>query len=164
MPHTWGPKAGKQFNQGAVRLEPEPPLAAQPRPVRVLFVCLGNSCRSQMAEGFALRYGHDVMEVSSAGLTPAMMVAPLTHQAMLENKGIDLGGQWPKSIFDVRGPFDIIVNISGHPLPSTIAAKQIRAWTVRDPVNDGGAVHLEVANQIESLVQQLIIEIRRRKI
>ena len=43
---------------------------------RVLFVCIGNSCRSQMAEGFARAYGSDVMAVASAGLSPATRIAP----------------------------------------------------------------------------------------
>ena len=42
---------------------------------RVLFICIGNSCRSQMAEGFARRYGDDVILPASAGLSPAFMIA-----------------------------------------------------------------------------------------
>ena len=51
---------------------------------RVLFVCIGNSCRSQMAEGFARAYGSDVMIPASAGFTPASRVAPDTIRAMAE--------------------------------------------------------------------------------
>ena len=47
---------------------------------RVLFVCIGNACRSQMAEAFARTYGSDVMIAASAGLAPAMGVAPDTMQ------------------------------------------------------------------------------------
>jgi arsenate reductase (thioredoxin) len=161
MPHTWGPKAGRRQQIGSTPQGPPPPQSAR---AQVLFVCIGNSCRSQMAEGFALLYGKDVMEVSSAGLAPAQLVAPLTRQVMLASRGIDLSAQWPKSIFNVSGPFDMIVNISGHPLPARVVAKEVRTWTVHDPVSDGEAVQLEVANQIESLVQQLILEFRNRKI
>ena len=160
MPHTWGPNAGRHLRRQETLAPPTP---AEPRKLRVLFVCVGNSCRSQMAEGFALRYGPDVMEVASAGLAPANIVAPLTAKAMLESKGIDLSAQWPKSLSDVTGAFDIIVNISGHPLPPAMNAKDVRAWTVRDPVLDDETVHLQVATQIESLVQQLILELRDRE-
>ena len=45
---------------------------------RVLFVCVCNACRSQMAEAFARVYGHDALVAASAGLTPAMAVMPDT--------------------------------------------------------------------------------------
>ncbi len=123
MPHTWGPKAGRQFHREPAAATPQPRAAAVQRR-RVLFVCIGNSCRSQMAEGFAKHYGADVMETSSAGLAPATLVAPLTRQAMLEHKHIDLSPHWPKSVFEVTGPFDIIVNLSGEPLTRSYAASQ----------------------------------------
>jgi protein-tyrosine-phosphatase len=115
-----------------------------------------------MAEGFALRYGADVMEVASAGLVPAAMVAPLTRKAMLVTKGINLEEHWPKSVFDVSGPFDLIVNMSGYPLPKGVTGKEVRSWTVQDPVAGDESVHVEVANLIETMVQQLILEIRNR--
>jgi arsenate reductase len=59
------------------------------RRYRVLFVCIGNSCRSQMAEGFAKAYGDDILAARSAGLNPCEMVSPVTVQLMAE-KGISL--------------------------------------------------------------------------
>jgi len=154
MPHTWGPKSG---------LQPVPTEASPAQRARVLFVCIGNSCRSQMAEGFALSYGKDVMEVASAGLSPAGLVWPLSRKVMLETKSIDLSEHWPKSLGEVPGPFDLIVNISGLPLPPGLKAKEVRAWAVEDPVLGDESVHIKVANQIESLVQQLILDLRQRK-
>src|SRR3954464_13235438 len=61
---------------------------------RILFVCIGNSCRSQMAEGFARAYGSDVLDIQSAGLSPASIVQPLTAQTMME-RNIRLDGQFP---------------------------------------------------------------------
>src|SRR5215216_653976 len=49
---------------------------------RVLFVCIGNSCRSQMAEGFARKYGGDCLTIQSAGLSPAAIVQDETHRTM----------------------------------------------------------------------------------
>jgi len=51
---------------------------------KVLFLCIGNSCRSQMAEGFARTYGSDVIEALSAGLAPAISVSPATIETMKE--------------------------------------------------------------------------------
>ena len=98
---------------------------------RVLFVCLGNACRSQMAEGFARAYGKDVMTPESAGLAPAMAVPIETTQTMAE-KNIDISAQFPKpvSMFP-QGHFDRVVNMSGYPMPSFPMATE---WKVRDPI------------------------------
>jgi len=131
------------------------------RHYRVLFVCIGNSCRSQMAEAFAKRYGADVMVARSAGLAPCEMVAPLTREVMLE-KGIDLDGAAPKG-FEVTGTnFDLIVNMSGRRLPGRVAA-ELREWQVEDPIWVSRERHCEIRDQIEGLVQGLVVELRRKR-
>src|SRR5438132_13276856 len=121
---------------GRPRLRGGPPRAARtPRaPVkkRVLFVCIGNSCRSQMAEGFARAYGSDVMEPHSAGLSPAAIVSPLTEKVMLE-KNVDVSQHYPKGLEGVPpGPFDLVINIPGQkmPVPQGVTVEE---WKVRDP-------------------------------
>src|SRR5213078_2561729 len=121
---------------GRPRLRGGPPRAARtPRaPVkkRVLFVCIGNSCRSQMAEGFARAYGSDVMLPASAGIAPALMVAADTRRAMKE-KNISLDDHFPKSVEQLaKARFGLIVNMSGVELPESLGA--IRTWKVRDPI------------------------------
>ena len=129
---------------------------------KVLFVCLGNSCRSQMAEGFARTYGADVMETASAGLTPATSISPLTIKVMRE-RNVDMSQVWPKSIYDVTGgPFDLIINISGYPLPVEIS-NPVRDWSVLDPISHPEKVYVEVAQQIEDLVMRLILELRQEQ-
>jgi len=127
---------------------------------RVLFVCLGNSCRSQMAEGFARQYGDDVLIAASAGITPAFSVAPDTARAMLE-KNIDLRDHFPKSIRQLgRSQFDLVVNMSGVPLPPAAGAR-IVDWDVADPIAFDYGEHCEVRDIIEGLVMRLVIELRR---
>src|SRR5947199_10683087 len=91
---------------GRPRLRGGPPRAAlTPRaPVkkRVRFVCIGNSCRTQMAEGFARAYGPDVMVARSAGLSPATVIAPLTRQALAE-RNIRTDDHLPKRLDGVSG-------------------------------------------------------------
>src|SRR3954447_322194 len=96
---------------------------------RVLFLCIGNSCRSPMAEGFARCYGSDVMEVQSAGLAPANIIQPLTKLVMQE-KNISLEGLFPKDLgsVDVRS-FDLIVNMSGNKLPESLPI-EVLEWKV----------------------------------
>ena len=131
-----------------------------PQLKRVLFVCIGNSCRSQMAEGFARVYGGDVLIPASAGLTPAMSIAPDTQRAMGE-KGIDLRDQFPKSIRHLgRSQFDVVINMSGYDLPDSVGTS-IRSWDVPDPVTMKYGEHCEVRDVIERLVMTLILELRR---
>lgn len=132
-----------------------------PEPVsrkRVLFVCLANSCRSQMAEAFARAYGADVIEAYSAGLSPAAIIQPWTLQVMLE-KNISMEGHYPKGLELMRKTvFDLVVNLSGHRLnfPKTAVVD----WAVPDPVGRNQAVYRQVAAQIEQLVMRLVLDLR----
>ncbi len=98
---------------------------------RVLFVCIGNSCRSQMAEGFARAYGADVVIPASAGVAPALGVAPDTVRAMLE-RNIDIRDHFPKTIRQLgRARFDLAVNMSGERvIPATPASA---SWSGKSP-------------------------------
>ncbi len=127
---------------------------------RVLFVCVGNACRSQMAEGFAHKYGKDVMAPYSAGLAPAMVVPEETRQTMAE-KNIDISSQFPKpvSLFP-NANFDLVVNISGYPIPRYPLAVE---WKVNDPIGGSDDLYRATRDQIEQLVMKLILELRRKK-
>ena len=125
---------------------------------RVLFVCLGNACRSQMAEGFARTYGKDVLMPESAGLAPASAIPIETRETMAE-KNIDISAQFPKpvSVFPY-GHFDRVVNMSGYPLPGFQTATE---WKVRDPIGGTPDQYRAARDQIEHLVMKLILELRR---
>ena len=133
-------------------------LALRMAAFRVLFVCVGNSCRSQMAEGFAKTYGKDVLEATSAGLFPATIVAPITIK-MMRQRGIDMQGHYPKSLHEVELPFDIVVNISGYPIPHSLG-RRIIEWKVQDPLGQKESIFQQVATQIENHVMQLVMELR----
>lgn len=131
-------------------------------PKRILFVCIGNACRSQMAEAFARAYGGDVLVASSAGLFPARALPPDTLRAMKE-KDLDLSGHVPKSVVDLDGAqFDLILNMSGFPLPP-IGGAAVREWEVPDPIVMDYKGHRAVRDQIETLVMDLIQELRQQE-
>ncbi len=132
------------------------------RKVRVLFVCVGNSCRSQMAEGFARTYGQDVIQAFSAGLAPAAFISTDTHKVMVE-KNIRLTDQFPKGLDVVRPSMvDLVVNMSGYPLPPD-DWEGVREWSIRDPIGQKEKVYREVRDEIENKVMGLILELRTRQ-
>lgn len=80
--------------------------------MKVLILCTGNSCRSQMAEGFLQSFDAD-LEVFSAGTAPAQRVHPLAVQVMLE-RGISLADHRPKSVdIFLDQPFDYVITVCG---------------------------------------------------
>ncbi|MGA7241084.1 MAG: hypothetical protein WBY44_35710 [Bryobacteraceae bacterium] len=128
---------------------------------KILFVCIGNSCRSQMAEGFARAYGSDVLIAASAGLMPASAVASDTAHAMLE-KNITLRDHFPKHIRQLgRARFDLIVNMSGVDLEA-VPGESVISWTVTDPIRETYERHCEIRDEIERLVMNLVLDLRRK--
>jgi arsenate reductase (thioredoxin) len=129
---------------------------------KIHFVCIGNCCRSQMAEGFANHYGKDVLVATSSGLAPTEIVARETIDTMLE-KNIDISQQYPKR-FDplVARAADLIVNMSGFVLPGRMAVP-IEEWTVHDPFRESMEVYMRSATQVEMKVMGLILRLRRQQ-
>lgn len=139
----------------------QPRQGGEAQRTRVLFVCVGNACRSQMAEGFARAYGQDVIVAASAGLAPAMSVATDTIRAM-EEKNIDLRHHFPKALRQLsRAQFDLIVNMSGSELPPPYDGIATRTWNVPDPIFTRYEEHRRIRDRIENLVMALILELRR---
>lgn len=104
--------------------------------LKVMFLCTGNSCRSQMAEGFARHYGKGLIEVHSAGLMPAG-VNPYAVRVMAE-LDIDISRQRSKRIDpDLMGKMDVVVTLCGHAeqlCPATPENIRRLHWPIKDPV------------------------------
>jgi arsenate reductase (thioredoxin) len=118
-----------------------------------------------MAEAFARAHGSDVLEAQSAGLAPAIAVAPLTHLIMLE-KDIDLGDFYPKEMGQIidraGGGVDLIINMSGYALQLKKPVP-VEDWDVPDPIGEAEEVFREVRDEIERRVLRLIETLRSRK-
>lgn len=98
---------------------------------RVLFLCTGNSARSQMAEGLVNHFLGDRWEAYSAGTHPTGYVHPLAVQAMAE-LGIDISGQRSKSVEEFRGErFDAVITLCDS------AAQECPVW-----LGPGRAIHM----------------------
>lgn len=126
---------------------------------RVLFVCVENACRSQMAEAFARKLGAGRVEAYSAGSRPASSVNPRTIAFMAE-RGYDLGDQAPAPLSAFEGQaFDAVVTMGcGDACPWLPAARRVD-WALPDPkaLPDDG--FRGVRDEIESRVQRLLSEL-----
>ncbi|MBA4735243.1 MAG: low molecular weight phosphatase family protein [Candidatus Thalassarchaeaceae archaeon] len=112
--------------------------------MRLLFVCVGNSCRSQMAEGIARHLGH---EAASAGTHPASQVSENALR-VLESKGIATDGLEPKSVdlFNAED-FDMVISMGcGVSCPMMRIDQD---WELDDPVGQSLAVFEATAQEIE---------------
>ena len=128
---------------------------------RALFVCYGNSCRSPIAEGLALRYGQDVMWSASAGVNPIHRVDPLGIKVM-QDRNIDISNAFPKSLGEVDLPqFDLLVNMSGEKLPGLRVPTE--DWNVPDPIGRGEEDFRKTADLLEQMVMRLILQIRLKQ-
>ncbi len=133
-------------------------------PARVLFVCVGNSCRSQMAEGFARARHDDLMEAESAGVQPAAIVQPETIDSMAR-AGISLGGQFPKKLSELDcSSIDLVVNMSSLSILEAMPGfKGLNLmWAVEDPIGKSDKVYVKVRDRIEGLVDDLAQTLRNR--
>jgi len=129
---------------------------------KVMFLCTGNSCRSQMAEGFAKEYGKGVIEAYSAGLKPAG-VNPRAV-AVMKEIGIDISHQKSKAIDEKRlKQMDVIVTLCGHAeamWPMTPPEIKKIHWPIDDPVGATGTEE-EIMNAFRKARDEIKGEIVR---
>lgn len=127
-----------------------------PRPIRVLFLCIGNMCRSPMAEGFARSIGGASLEVWSAGFAPSGRVSALAIDVMRE-RGIDISSQHSKGIDEVPvAEMDWIISlgeVSARVAAGPQFAGRLEDWHVRDPIGDTEEIYREVRDDIERQVR-----------
>ena len=122
----------------------------------ILFVCVGNACRSQMAEGFARYYGPQDLVVYSAGSAPLGFVVGEAIEVMRE-KGIDISRRHSKGLEEIPDlEFDVAVLMGcGDACPMARARQKIE-WEIPDPVGEPVAVFRKTRNLIERKVQRLL--------
>lgn len=134
-----------------------------PPRLRVLFACVGNSARSQMAQGFAESYGKGRVEARSGGSKPLGHVLPEAVEAMRE-VGIDIS-QNPSRGFDeawVRDRCDLVVTMGcGDDACPAFAGKEMADWALEDPKGKPLGEFRKVRDEIE---RRVILLLRSRGI
>ena len=130
-----------------------------PRLPQMLFVCVENSCRSQMAEGFARAVGAGQVAAASAGSRPSGQVNPRAIQFMIE-RGIDLSPHASKGLADLppEVTWDYVVTMGCGDACPFVPARARLDWDLPDPkhLDDAGFRH--VRDRIEQLVTDLIAQ------
>ena len=126
--------------------------------MRILFVCYGNSCRSQMAEALANQLGNGKVKAFSAGTHPLGVISFDTRAALGE-KGITLAGHWSKGLQDVPvSEMDVVVEMGFGvkcKLPADFKGQLIK-WQIPDPFSLGLEYFRDVRDLIESEVRRLL--------
>lgn len=124
----------------------------------LLFVCIGNACRSQMAEGFARHFGNNGLVVYSAGSHPAGFVAREAIDGMKE-KGIDISKHYSKGTDELPiDEFDTVVTLGyGITCPDITAKKKVE-WEIPDPIGHGMEFFRQVRDELEKKIQDLLKE------
>jgi len=125
-------------------------------PTRVLFVCVENACRSQMAEAFARHYGRERIEAFSAGSKPRDQVDPKAI-AVLEEQGLTTQGQRSKSLAELpKTTWDVVVSMGCGEDCAVVPAKKRLDWQIPDPAHQPLEVYRHVRDLIEEQVKRLI--------
>jgi arsenate reductase (thioredoxin) len=139
--------------------------ASLPR-VRILFVCIGNSCRSPMAESIALRDAADLFECASAGLNALGVVQKQTLQT-LETNGYPTDGLYSKPILnDAWADADLVINMSGYPRERAFARDywhKVEDWNVEDPYGSDPKEYQRVFEDIRNRIETLAARLREHE-
>jgi len=132
--------------------------------VKVLFICIGNSCRSPMAEAIARRDAADVIEATSAGLSPFGEVASMT-KSTLEANGYSTQGLDSKVIAPALWDgADLVINMSGRAREKVFHAwEKVEDWKVEDPYGANAAQYQRIFEEIESRIRELAEKLRRQR-
>ncbi|MEI8190643.1 MAG: arsenate reductase ArsC [candidate division NC10 bacterium] len=133
-------------------------------PLKVLFVCTGNSARSQMAEGFARHFGQGRVEAYSAGMAPSTLHPHAVR--VMQEKGLDISAQQIKAFdWDLARRMDVVVTVCGNANETcpVLPPKVMRLhWPLEDPAAAQGseetirATFRKIRDQIEAQVRGLV--------
>lgn len=125
---------------------------------RVLFVCIENANRSQMAEAFAHIHGGDGVEALSAGSAPSGVINPKAIRFMSE-LGYDLTRHASRSLDEIDGEFDAVVTMGCGDNCPWVPAKRREDWALPDPKHMDDANYRAVRDEIEMRVKHLLAEL-----
>ncbi|WP_370187845.1 low molecular weight phosphatase family protein [Aeromicrobium sp.] len=126
----------------------------------VLFVCVHNAGRSQMAAGFLKELSAGSIEVLSAGSMPGDQINPVAVEAMAE-VGIDIAGEQPKKLStEAVQASDVVITMGCGDECPYFPGKRYEDWELTDPAGKGIETVREVRDEIKSRIESLIESLR----
>ena len=130
---------------------------------KLAFVCVHNSCRSQMAECWAKELGSDIFEVYSAGTEEYHEVKPLAVEVMKE-AGVDISNHKPKLLSDIPYELDILITMGCNVVCPFVPNKFMQDWGLDDP--SGGPIdgYRTTRDIIKQKVEELIEKVNSKEI
>ena len=133
-------------------------LAADRKP-SVLFVCVHNAGRSQMAAGWLRQLGGDQVEVRSAGSAPAETINPVAVEAMRE-VGIDIAAEQPKVLsIDAVQASDVVVTMGCGDTCPVFPGKRYEDWALEDPAGQGIDTVRPIRDEIRGRIEKLLADL-----
>lgn len=125
----------------------------------VLFVCVHNAGRSQMAAGYLKHLAGDRVQILSAGSIPAESINPIAIAAMLE-EGIDISGAQPKLLTDETVELsDVVITMGCGDACKFYPGKRYEDWKLEDPAGQGIESVRGIRDEIRSQVVELVAEL-----
>jgi arsenate reductase len=125
----------------------------------ILFLCIHNAGRSQMAAGFARKFGGAAVTIHSAGSAPGEMLNPAVLEAM-DEVGIDISRESPRKLTDeMAEDADVIVTMGCGDACPYYPQKRYVDWDLADPSGQGIDAVREIRDDIESRVRSLLTEL-----
>lgn len=126
---------------------------------RILFVCVENANRSQMAEAFARIHGGDAVDALSAGSAPSGRINPKAVRFMAE-VGYDLAVHASKSLDQIRGEFDAVITMGCGGKCPWVPARRREDWNLPDPRDMDDEGYRAVRDEISARVKQLLADLQ----
>lgn len=125
---------------------------------KIAFVCVHNSCRSQMAEGWAKKLGIDIFESYSAGTEEYPEVKPLAIEVM-EEAGVDMKGHRPKLLSDIPDELDILITMGCNVVCPFVPNSHMEDWGIEDPsggsIEDFRTIRDIIKNKVQDLIERI---------
>ncbi len=126
---------------------------------KVAFVCIHNSCRSQMAEGWANHLGAGVIDVYSAGTENYPEVKPLAVEVM-EESGVNMSENYPKLLSDIPNDIDVLITMGCGVSCPTFPCNHREDWGLSDPSGNPIEEFRKTRDIIKLKVEELLTRVR----
>ena len=131
---------------------------------KVAFICVHNSCRSQMAEALGKKYGVDVFESYSAGTETKPQINQDAVRIINDLYGIDMNTTQSSKLLSDIPEVDIVIKMGCNVVCPHLPAKHIEDWGLEDPTGKSDEEFIKTAKTIESKIKELAERIKNNKL